>query len=321
MITEAYLKKHPQVFSKEWFQKHQRLLLLFANTEFGKDILHIPDSQYRKCKVIKVLPQHIAVQADDKNIALIKGRPVFAQNVAKAGKEVWKAFHWFDKKFANRVVPAWNLGFDTLDFSPDAGTGGDSVDGHIYNFNASWATCRGASTGQTPSTTSDFFTVGDDFSGSYYYIYRGYLTFDTSSLSGETITGVTLKLYCTSKYENNTTINYVVANGQASYNGLFNHDYQDLGSLSFGSIAYAGITVSAYNSIVLDANGIAEVDPDGITYYGLRNYGDFNDSAPAGQYNRIYWRSADYSGGINAPILTVEYSGGGGGGTKRSMLI
>lgn len=321
MVTEAYLKKHPHVFSKQWFQKYQWLLLFFVNTDFGKDILQIPESQYRKCKVVKVGPQFVTVQAGNKNVVIIKSRPIFANNIAKAGREAWKALHWFDTKLANRFAPAWNLGFDTMDFSPDAGVGGGSVDGTVYHFNSSWATCRGAATGQTPSPSASYVSVQDRFSSPNYYIYRGFLTFDTSSLDSEdTITGVTLKLFCHAKAEYDTTTIYVVANSQASYNGLFNFDYGSLGATGFGSIAYADITTSAYNSISLDANGIAEIDPDGITYFGLRNYGDLTNVAPTGASNGVAWRSADYAGSYE-PILTVEYSVGGGSTAKRGMLI
>ena len=208
---------------------------------------------------------------------------------------------------------------------PDAGTGGTTVDGyaqHTDGGGTTWDTLHDGA-GTSVSNTGTVFSLYINTvttAGLFANIRRGIATFDTSAVGADAISSATLSLYVTGKQATlgETRLSICAAN-PASDNILVTADYAktNFGGTEFASLAYAGITTSAYNNFSLNASGIAAIDGAGITGLGLRLGWDFDDGAPtwvSGAATFYAVSTADTSGTTNDPKLTVEHEAAPAGG-------
>lgn len=325
------MNNDPVVFSKEFFLKHQKALLWFANTSYGKGLLGIHDSSiFRDEKIDLILPHALVKKvSEDEYIAEFRTHRKYAKRLYYEFLPFWKAMHWFDMNIANPMVPDLNLGFDTLVNMPDAGTGNTTVDGCVgRNASGSWNTIRSGNgdmanaTDVGTSSNMNIAGVVADNTDTYIRLRRGIFTFDTSSLTQKAnISSATLSLYGHAKNSGvgATDLYICSAEGIASPNSLSNSDFQAVrdNTTSFGSVAYASYSISGYNDIALNDDGKAAVDLDGITKLCTKLGFDILNQAPtwgAGNPNsRFDAYFADQSGTSQDPKLTVNFRLPGGG--------
>jgi len=130
------------------------------------------------------------------------------------------------------------------------------------------------------------------FSVRVYYkmfkIYRAFpVSFDTSSLSGLTLTGASLKLYGrTGGDSSETDFSLIVQNDSA---GIFPHDPVVAGDYNKSSYANAGgafntvdWSSAGYNTITLNATGMSMINTTGYTRLCLRSDKDIAGTPPPG---------------------------------------
>lgn len=207
-------------------------------------------------------------------------------------------------------------GYGTDDDTPAAtvGTfysvaGGDGV---VQKSGAVWATQRGAATGDSRDKTSAFGSCMQvqEYTGTY-YIDRGFLSFDTSSIpDGATITDAVLYVYVHGKSDVGIGDSLVLVEGtQASATDLSTADYDAFGATELASrVALTAITAGAYKAITLNSSGRGVINKTGHTQLCTRSARDVDDSAPgAGKYSSvaIYW--SDETGTSKDPYLQVTY--------------
>lgn len=201
-------------------------------------------------------------------------------------------------------------------FVPDDGTGNTTVDGQIrrHNVNESFATIRGgAGTEAMPTDTIMYpYLAASSTQDQFQQLGRAIMTFDTSSIDDlATITGAVFSGYSGGKSNALGTMDMIlVGSTPAANNNLSSSDYAQLGSTSFGSIAYADFAASQYNDITLNASGLAAISKTGITKLGLVGSWDFNGSF-SGTWSStkasyiVVNTSENYT---NKPKLTVTYT-------------
>lgn len=313
--------EYPQneiVFYKTWFIKNQRKVLWFANNWFGRRVLKIHGnrSDVGKRKIVNITPNSISWFGgfSDKGEVLwqseFRTNDKFARRLYYAFRPVWYLFHAWDLLIANNLKPAWNLGFDTATFYPNANTETTSVDGYVQNTNVVFATCRGASAGDFSQDSSTVEYLAQ--CGTGYSIIRGFFLFDTSSLNDAAVVSAAIISFCAANQgttnTNSTTVD-VVASTPASNTALVLGDFDQVGSTVFGSINISSWvdTDGTYNDITLDANGRAAVTATGVTKYGTRIGRDTANSAPTGDnYTICYF--AEQTGTSKDPKLVLTYT-------------
>jgi hypothetical protein len=188
----------------------------------------------------------------------------------------------------------------------------------------SWATIRagsGTGAGDTDTAVYPCFINTNTTGDAYDILMRGIFLFDTSSIpDSDTITSATFSFASPAKYNNagftstSSLDPHVVGSTPASNTSVTSSDYSQLGTTSFGSVAYDSVVTdsSTYNDISLDSNGMAAVSTTAVTKYGIRCGADFSDTSPAhtvaGQNASVHFIIADTSGTSADPKLVVVHS-------------
>jgi len=183
-----------------------------------------------------------------------------------------------------------------------------SNDGYISNSSTSYNTAWTATTG-TISSTSTTLSIGQQPPGmqTKYYIYRGYLFFNTSKLpSNAYIENATLGLYKSNDYST-TDFLITVQNGQPTYphSPLQIGDYRKNHYSGNGGILNTSSFVNGYNNITLNTNGKSWLNRTGLTKLCLRSNRDINGNTPTNnEYVKVY---ANEQGMGYQPTLTITY--------------
>lgn len=208
----------------------------------------------------------------------------------------------------------------TLTVYPDPGSGSTTCDGDIYaNTNGSWTTVHDSASGggYQVNNTADWIGLCSK-SASGYTIIRSNFSFDTSPLTGAAvISAATISFCATGQATGNahTTSFVVVTSTQANANNLAVTDYQSYGTTSFGSKALSTWTDTdgTYNTITLNATGIAAIQKTTVTKLGGRLQNDIDNSAPPSNgENRVYSYYADQASTTKDPKLVITYTISGG---------
>lgn len=315
------------VFGKEWFEKHQGKLLFLLNNTFTKRwfryVMRILECDLPiNEKINHISPNSFTYRAkylDDGRIELttdFRTHDKFSKRLYFAFKPMWWMMHALDWIALDRVPELTKLsfGFTTLTQYPGSNGSDDPVDGHIINSGATYSTVRSAGTGTTADYTDTRIWVRTGFSASTYYVYRGYILFDTSSItSGATISSAVQSFVIGMGDKQETNAGHakvhIVSSTPASTTALATSDYGNVGSTSYGSIVFGSLVSdgSTYNDITLDSNGRANVSKTGISKFGYRVDGDLNNGTPTGT-NGCEIRSSNNSGTSTDPKLVVVYS-------------
>lgn len=143
---------------------------------------------------------------------------------------------------------------------------------------------------------------------------RAFASFDTSALSGATISAAEIGLYGSSKVNTLGDMDiHIAGSSQANANNLTGTDYAAAGGTSFGSKAYSVYSTSAYNDITLNAAGISNIDTEGVSKFSMKSGWDINESFTgtwAGWANssQVLFVSSDAAGTTQDPKLTITFT-------------
>lgn len=227
------------------------------------------------------------------------------------------------EKFSSKNIKPGKIGSTTSTFYPAEGAN-TPVDGKVgitAFTDMTWATIHNATNGDTVDvvgTTLDV-TISKQSQTTFGQLQRAAILFDTSPLSGATISSATLSLYGSAKTNANslTGTSNIFSSNPASTDNLVIADYSTFGTTAFSTaITYASWSTAAYNDFILNASGLAAINQTGISKFGYREatYDAPNNPATgggsAGSFNMGGF-SADQTGTTNDPMLVVESTGGG----------
>lgn len=309
-----------QVFSKEWFIKHQKPLLWFANTKFGRRLLRIHGtrSSVGKAKITKILPNAIFWD----NQAEFRIHDKFAKRLYYGLKPLWFLLHGWDFMFGQKVRQL-NFGFDTLLAQPVAGAN-SPVDGMVrrHGVDEAFATIR-AGAGTSSAVLEDTRAFGSlnssTTSNQYQELTRSIFCFDTSSIGTTSV--ISSAVFSVSGVDKDQALGtpsfHLTSATPASTSTLASSDYANVGSTSFASISYSdALTIStanfSYSQFALSANGLANINKTGISKFAGRISWDMtgdttglNWASTVGSYWTVNF--ADQTGTSKDPKLLVFY--------------
>ncbi len=183
-------------------------------------------------------------------------------------------------------------------------------DGYIYKSSTNYNTAWTASTG-TVDDSGTTLTIGQKKATTIplptYYIYRGFLFFNTTLLpSNAYIDNATLGLY-KSGDSSATDFQITVQNGLPIYphSPLQTGDYGKIHYSGNGGMLNTSMFVNGCNNITLNNDGKSWLNRTGLTKLCLRSSRDINGNTPTGnEYVTIY---ANDMGGHYQPKLVITY--------------
>lgn len=189
-------------------------------------------------------------------------------------------------------------------------------DGFILRTGSTnYATVHDAPTGTVYAGTEySFFKIGQYRTGlEPYWIYRGFVFFDTSSIpSGATINSATLSLYISTD-DSSQDFDVTIQNGQPTYphTPLETGDYYyGWYSGNGGSRSTSEISGVGYWNITLSSDGLSWIQKGGNTKLCLRSSRDISASAPSSVApERIYVQNREQGEGTAAKLY-VTYNVG-----------
>ena len=173
-------------------------------------------------------------------------------------------------------------------------------DGYVARFNqSSWSNARANTAGTTVSSTGTSNTVSISASrqaargGGYsFHIYRSFLFFDTSGISGD-VSEATLKI----RGAGFATGDVIAVKS--------NSDIDNQGNVTFYSAEISTWSTSGYNDITLNSTALANMRDDDKVYICLLNADyDLRDVAPTGyatHRNGLYY--TNYTGTSRDPYI------------------
>lgn len=316
----------PIVFSSAWFARHQRMLIgLLRTPVIGRelrDVLAIRkhDVGFDR-RIVEIGPHYYVVNEDGTSTMDCRTTPKFARRLRYQLDGLWRAAHAWDQCVANPLLPALNVGFDSLTAYPDPGSPGTTTcDGSAYRagVDEAFGTVRnGSGTGAYALATTDTTPelAASTTSNQFARLQRGLFGFDTSALGASAVlsaavlsqwfTGVSTGL-------GDTTVE-VTAGPTAANTTLASGDYQTIGRTSYATgVSISAITTGAYTDFTFDATGRAAVQKTGITklatQLGWDLSGSFGGSWSASATTAGTVSFADQTGSSNDPKLEITYT-------------
>jgi hypothetical protein len=332
------------IFSADWFERHQRLFLtLLALPLIGRGMRRLlairPHDVGYRGRIVQ--PHAYTIARDDGTYTTdFRTHAKYAKRLYYQLRPLWLALHWWDMVIANPFLPVLNAGCDGVTtFFPDAGSpGSGSCSGVARNgepFNSgvtdtTFTIIRAANgtVGQSGFTPVDVYLYSSVTSNQYEAMQRAFTLFDTSSLGGITVSAATISVYSNGKGNSLGSPDLHVAGAvTANPNSIAPSDYEKVSRGSYGLITYAAFTgfSPAYNDIVLNAAGLANIHGTGMSKFSWQTSWDlFNNFTgtwgAAHQEGRFIFESSDASGTANDPKLVVTWATVSGGIPPRNIL-
>jgi hypothetical protein len=316
------------VFDDEWFQQNQKLLLLFANTKYGKDILcisgnssHVQDEQ-----ILNISPNSITWRVNGTELATeVRTHNKFSKRLYFEFKEFWAFIHWWDMNIANRFLAGnLNLGFDTYGPANNtAGTGGPDGDAMISRsgVNQTFSNIRsGAGTAANNATDDNrgATLISTSTSNQYSDLFRPTFSFSLTSAGIATATAISatvpsLRTASKSSALGTPAYNIVEFTGSNNFN-FASTDFANFGTTSFNSTTHASILEGGYVDFTFNSAGntytLSKVNSV-MKFMEVLDW-DFNNSftgswvsATTSGHNVRY---ADFTGTTNDPKVTITYT-------------
>ena len=223
--------------------------------------------------------------------------------------------------FSDVVYPVYTDTTNTFypDYDPETTTvdGGVATQGGAAGTFASVRAKAGTLAQPSSGENTAVQILATGSSNQYNEMFRGYTLFDTSGIgSGQVVTTATLSLWVADKGANGMGQSITIVQGvPASNTDLVAADYATanftMTQQNTTDLAWASITLSAYNDFVLNATGRGNINTTGITKFGIvsdldRDNGTPTWSSGANAYFNIRW--ADQAGFTNDPKLMVDSS-------------
>ena len=294
------------MFNLDFFREHQKTILQLVNSPIGglvRRSLWIDDM---KNKVVCITPNSYHVELPNgkyKFTGYINDQ--YSEALRKSYRPLWELIHAFDMRFANRYMPALNLGFDSYSSQPAEADANDT-------YNAQNATT-------TNYGTDQYILVGDSNTETNSQC-RGFVKWDYSSLPpnaiidgnvtmdfravNQKITGGphTYRIYkCLRNWVEGqlTWIIYSTGNNWGTVGGA--RDDVDCSSTNGGSFSMSGPTDTGAKSITLNAQGITDTQAQiAGTNYGWQIF-------ISGDDNQVWLASSTYATASYRPKISFDY--------------
>src|SRR3989344_2164362 len=176
------------------------------------------------------------------------------------------------------------------------------------------------------SSASVNYTAGDndvraDKAGGTYNLTRGYFPFDTSAIpDNATITSATLKFYPLAFGNESALDLYLVESTQAATSSLSNTDHDNVGTTTWsGMFDGNDLTLNTYESLPLNATGIATISKTGWAKIVMLVKNDFdNTAANETSVTYVAIATSEQSGTSADPYLEITYTLPGSGSSDSS---
>lgn len=324
-----------RVFSATWFARHQRTLLTLLNApviggEFRAALAMGRDDAGGDTKrpILELRPHCYTVDNGDGTVTTdFRTHPKYARVLRHRFALLWRAAHAWDLHVANPLVPALNLGFDSLEVYPDPDPEVTTFDGTTtgggssMSWSSLWLHTGAASNdADNPQLIVQLSTALTN--PNWYWNIRGAFTFDTTPLRGHPLVSsavISAKSSTSTGAADPTGISpavNVVEFSPQSLSGIQTTDHVRYGAVglatarTFAAIAADGIDV--YQDFTLNASGRAQIRGDRPTALGMReSVYDMAGAEPAwGGADQHYWWTtykAEQSGTTSDPKLAVTY--------------
>ena len=212
------------------------------------------------------------------------------------------------------------IGGSTDTFTPDADVEVDSVDGFVtrrVDAGEDWGVMQGAVIGTAVDSAGAVIEARfqcDANLDKFDRIMRAFLLFDTSPIPDSAIVvSATLRVFGTAKLDQkpwgDLTLN-AFSSDPATDTNLITADYDEVGSTPFSdtAIAFAGYDIAGWNTLTLNAAGVAAISVTDITKLSMREATyegpDIEPAYNANSEASFKFQSAD---GANAPELAVTF--------------
>jgi hypothetical protein len=327
---------HPQN-EDAWFKDNQALLLQAANTDYGRELLHLPDrqsfpviDQFSKRHIRGRVGDHAYISefhsgAKWGNVIryLFKEWTEYANFLLAKDFRMQNALEavaiWYGGKF--RLAPS---GATVTTVYPDAHVESSTVDGRVRRSSVSetWATIRAAAGNASGDSGTDGGGAQIQSAATtdrWQFLERFICLFDTSPIAdAHAISGATLSTY--GRVKENSIGNAINMNvylsSPASDTALIDADFTTLGTTAQATaISYASYNTGAYNAFTLNATGLGNISKTGISKFGFRNEtydagGSTATWASGAAYDALVGYEADYTGTSRDPKLVVTHAPG-----------
>lgn len=298
------------VFDEHWFElNHTKLLKIYNIGFFCRCLIG-----ERFKDIIKITPNMIVVNNGNSQQAYIFIDDFIAKMLYKKLKFFWKLIHLWDMKISNRFLTKYNLGFDTLTVYSEGDPETNSFDAYMIEKDDTYVNANSNTTAEIVSDSGTLILLRNcDYTTSpRYFISRGLILFDTSSLGSCIINSASIHLYAMSSSNFNEddtgqAETVIVSANTSNDSSVSTGDYDDMGSTAFASKTFGNILTDSYNEFSLDSAGIAQINKYGTSKFGLRLKGDIDVSQPSGT-NETKFYSADYSSSTRAPKLVIDFT-------------
>ncbi len=166
----------------------------------------------------------------------------------------------------------------------------------------SWALAR---VGSSLSVESGINQIKAGYNNPEWVIRRFFCRWDTSALTSlATITAVDLKIYVSAVVSTGGGALQIVSS-TATDGVLQTSDWDNLGSTVFATIDISSLSVGAYNTFSLDANGIAQINKTGNTKLAFRISQDISNTDPNPNESNATIR---VSGSASPQQLVITYT-------------
>jgi len=182
-----------------------------------------------------------------------------------------------------------------------------SGDGWVGNRNVNYQTAHDAASGDGAKPSDWEIIPRNGKSGSYYYIARGYLSFNTSEIEDYAIIqGGYLRFYIDAASAPADEWLCLTKANQASLTTLTTSDFSKIEDDILGEIENPS---TGWNNITLNTLGTYAINKTEATKFALRIKRDINSSSYESE-DKYEIRSMDYPVGGYEPLLHLEYEPG-----------
>jgi hypothetical protein len=299
--------------SYQFFSKNQDLLLNYVNTEEGRDLLGIKE----KFPIIRLMPSGFTFGEGKYRLTKVYGKekigdillPIFEQiKIANEYEKVTdfdRAFWHFAGYKRDRFLPRIFL----TNYNSQSG---DGWVGYTIAAGTAWATIHDAVNGNAVN-----YAGADDGVGIYVHgtdsnkwklFRRPALEFNTNDLGIADVTAASVFASVLQAGDNWASSICAAGFTPANPAGLVNGDYNDFGTVSFGSITIASLPLAygTFKEIAFNADGLAYVKKTTYTSIGIRISDDLNNVQPSPRaVNNMAQIGIQFSESANVPYFSV----------------
>lgn len=292
------------------YKKYSLLLSWFANTNIGRDYLHIPKSE----KIISLKSNSYTEYLGREKDKIILRTSFYSPDNhfdrylglgLQALEIVNKYLNNFEES-KRALLDYLNLGYFSnlpkLSFEQSTFNALTNDTDILGTSDVSWATVKGLTTGTVETGVNQ---IRGGYVNPTWSIRRFFCRWNTAALSSQaTILSADIKLYATASVDGGASIEIVKST--ATDGALQNTDFDNLDLTdSFSSKALSAVALTAYNTWSLSTTGKANISKTANSLFAFTTSKDTVNQDPSPNDNNL---NIQVSGDANPEQLVVTYS-------------